>query len=129
MVDLVVIDDDDSPEELLNAVRPDLLIGGNTQSDVAGADLVQTWGGRVMVAGRLAETAEGLNRRAGWHAFRSSLPTGNIRYDSVTKRTCVGVRPVSRISRPAVAGRRTDSRRRRVAHARADGAGKMAARR
>jgi hypothetical protein len=35
-----------------------VLVGGNTQADIAGADLVQTWGGRVVVAERLAEAAE-----------------------------------------------------------------------
>ncbi|MBV9811182.1 MAG: adenylyltransferase/cytidyltransferase family protein, partial [Acetobacteraceae bacterium] len=56
-IDLVVIDNDDSPEDLLNLLRPDVLIGGNTQADIAGADLVQTWGGRVLLADRLAEPA------------------------------------------------------------------------
>jgi D-beta-D-heptose 7-phosphate kinase/D-beta-D-heptose 1-phosphate adenosyltransferase len=57
-VDLVVVYNDDSPEDLLQALRPDVLVGGNTQADIAGADLVQTWGGRVVVAERLAEAAE-----------------------------------------------------------------------
>jgi D-beta-D-heptose 7-phosphate kinase/D-beta-D-heptose 1-phosphate adenosyltransferase len=56
-VDLVVVDEDDSPEELLQALRPDLLVGGSTESDILGADLVQTWGGRIMLASRLVEPA------------------------------------------------------------------------
>ena len=37
MVDLVVIDDDDSPEELLQALRPDLLVGGSSQAGHSGS--------------------------------------------------------------------------------------------
>ena len=57
-VDLVVIDDDDSPDELLQNLRPDLLVGGSGRSDILGADLVHAWGGRIMLAERLAEPAD-----------------------------------------------------------------------
>jgi D-beta-D-heptose 7-phosphate kinase/D-beta-D-heptose 1-phosphate adenosyltransferase len=51
-VDLVVIYDEDTPEETLDALRPDLLIKGAdyTLDRVVGADLVQSWGGRVWLA-------------------------------------------------------------------------------
>jgi bifunctional ADP-heptose synthase (sugar kinase/adenylyltransferase) len=44
-VDLVVMIDGNNPAELLHALRPDLLIGDRSQP---GADLLPTWGGRVM---------------------------------------------------------------------------------
>jgi D-beta-D-heptose 7-phosphate kinase/D-beta-D-heptose 1-phosphate adenosyltransferase len=51
-VDLVVVFDEDTPEALLRALRPDLLIKGAdyTVETVVGADLVQDWGGRVVLA-------------------------------------------------------------------------------
>jgi D-beta-D-heptose 7-phosphate kinase/D-beta-D-heptose 1-phosphate adenosyltransferase len=51
-VDLVVIYDEDTPEETLDALRPDLLIKGAdyTLDRVVGAELVQSWGGRVWLA-------------------------------------------------------------------------------
>ncbi len=58
IVDLVVIDDDESGEELLQALRPDVLVGGGSPSDIAGADLVRGWGGRVLRAERLSETVD-----------------------------------------------------------------------
>ncbi|MBV8914169.1 MAG: adenylyltransferase/cytidyltransferase family protein, partial [Acetobacteraceae bacterium] len=55
-VDLVVIYDEDTPEETLEALRPDLLVKGAdyTVDQVVGADLVQSWGGRVWLAELLA---------------------------------------------------------------------------
>jgi D-beta-D-heptose 7-phosphate kinase/D-beta-D-heptose 1-phosphate adenosyltransferase len=44
-VDLVVMIDGNNPAELLHALRPDLLIGDRSQP---GADLLPTWGGRVI---------------------------------------------------------------------------------
>ena len=58
-VDLVVLEQDDNPAELLKALRPDLLVEGNgpRRGQVAAADLIQSWGGRVMLAERLPEGA------------------------------------------------------------------------
>jgi D-beta-D-heptose 7-phosphate kinase/D-beta-D-heptose 1-phosphate adenosyltransferase len=52
VVDLVVIFDEDTPETLIRALRPDLLVKGADYrlETVVGADLVQGWGGRVMLA-------------------------------------------------------------------------------
>jgi D-beta-D-heptose 7-phosphate kinase/D-beta-D-heptose 1-phosphate adenosyltransferase len=51
-VDLVVIYDEDTPEETLELLRPDLLVKGAdyTIDRVVGADMVQGWGGRVWLA-------------------------------------------------------------------------------
>jgi len=51
-VDLVVVFDQDTPEVLLRALQPDLLIKGAdyTVDTVVGAELVQDWGGRVVLA-------------------------------------------------------------------------------
>jgi D-beta-D-heptose 7-phosphate kinase/D-beta-D-heptose 1-phosphate adenosyltransferase len=49
-VDLVAIFDEDTPVELLRAVRPDVLVKGGEYrpSQVVGRDLVAGWGGRVV---------------------------------------------------------------------------------
>jgi D-beta-D-heptose 7-phosphate kinase/D-beta-D-heptose 1-phosphate adenosyltransferase len=51
-VDLVCVFDEDTPIELIKAVRPELLVKGADYAveRVVGADLVQAWGGRVMLA-------------------------------------------------------------------------------
>ena len=51
-VDLVVIFDEDTPEALLHEVRPDILVKGAdyTVETVVGADLVQSYGGKVILA-------------------------------------------------------------------------------
>ncbi len=51
-VDLVVIFEDDTPLKLLEAIRPDVLIKGADYSldQVVGGDLVQGYGGKVMLA-------------------------------------------------------------------------------
>ncbi len=51
-VDLVVVFDEETPIELIEAIRPELLVKGADYSveTVVGADLVQGWGGRVMLA-------------------------------------------------------------------------------
>jgi D-beta-D-heptose 7-phosphate kinase/D-beta-D-heptose 1-phosphate adenosyltransferase len=56
-VDLVVIFDEDTPFDLIKALMPDVLVKGADYSvaQVVGADLVQGWGGRVV----LADLAEG----------------------------------------------------------------------
>jgi D-beta-D-heptose 7-phosphate kinase/D-beta-D-heptose 1-phosphate adenosyltransferase len=50
-VDLVVLFDEDTPLELINALRPDVLVKGADYSidQVVGADLVQSWGGQVLL--------------------------------------------------------------------------------
>lgn len=51
-VDLVVIYEEDTPLDLLDAIRPDLLVKGAdyTHDTVVGAREVESWGGRVMLA-------------------------------------------------------------------------------
>jgi D-beta-D-heptose 7-phosphate kinase/D-beta-D-heptose 1-phosphate adenosyltransferase len=50
-VDLVTLFDEDTPLELIRALRPDVLVKGAdyTIDTVVGADLVQGWGGRVLL--------------------------------------------------------------------------------
>ena len=50
-VDLVALFDEDTPIELLRAVRPDVLVKGGEYrpSQVVGRDLVEGWGGRVAI--------------------------------------------------------------------------------
>ena len=51
-VDMVVIFDEDTPLRLIDGLRPDLLVKGAdyTVDTVVGADRVQSWGGRVLLA-------------------------------------------------------------------------------
>ena len=51
-VDMVVLFDEDTPLEMIRALRPDVLIKGSdyTIDKVVGADLVRSWGGRVLLA-------------------------------------------------------------------------------
>ncbi len=48
-IDYVVIFDEDTPLELIEALRPDILVKGGdyTPEGVVGKDLVESWGGRV----------------------------------------------------------------------------------
>jgi D-beta-D-heptose 7-phosphate kinase/D-beta-D-heptose 1-phosphate adenosyltransferase len=50
-VDLVVIFAEDTPVRLIEALRPDLLVKGAdyTIDRVVGADMVQSWGGRILL--------------------------------------------------------------------------------
>lgn len=50
-VDLAVLFDEDTPYELIQALRPDVLVKGADYSvdQVVGADLVQGWGGTVLL--------------------------------------------------------------------------------
>lgn len=50
-VDAVVIFDQDTPIELINAIRPDVLVKGSdyTEDRVVGAREVKSWGGRVVL--------------------------------------------------------------------------------
>jgi rfaE bifunctional protein nucleotidyltransferase chain/domain len=51
MVDAVVLFDEDTPLELIRALRPDVLVKGGdyTADSIAGASDVQSWGGRVVI--------------------------------------------------------------------------------
>jgi D-beta-D-heptose 7-phosphate kinase / D-beta-D-heptose 1-phosphate adenosyltransferase len=51
-VDLVVVFAEDTPRELIGAVRPDLLVKGADYriEEVVGADIVQSYGGKVLLA-------------------------------------------------------------------------------
>lgn len=50
--DLVVVDGDETPDDLIRALRPDVLVRG---SDDTGSELVSEWGGSVLLAERLPE--------------------------------------------------------------------------
>ncbi len=51
-VDLVCVFEEDTPERLIRAIRPDVLITGGDDGveEAVGADLVREWGGKVTVA-------------------------------------------------------------------------------
>ncbi len=51
-VDLVIVFDADTPVELIEAIRPDVLVKGADYrlDEVVGADFVQTYGGKVLLA-------------------------------------------------------------------------------
>ena len=55
-VDLVVIFGEDTPLELIRALKPDVLVKGAdyTVDTVVGAADVQSWGGRVVLADLVA---------------------------------------------------------------------------
>ena len=55
-VDMVTLFDEDTPLEMIQALRPDVLVKGSdyTVDQVVGGDLVQGWGGKVR-AGHLRE--------------------------------------------------------------------------
>ncbi len=50
-VDLVTLFDEDTPREMIQALRPDVLVKGSdyTVDQVVGGDLVQGWGGKVVL--------------------------------------------------------------------------------
>ena len=58
-IDLVVLFDEDTPLELIKAIRPDILVKGGDYSrgTVVGHELVESWGGRV----HLIPLVEGLS--------------------------------------------------------------------
>lgn len=67
-VDLVVIFSEDTPLELITALRPDILVKGQdyTHDEVVGAEQVESWGGKVVLAEILDghSTTETLRRLA-----------------------------------------------------------------
>ena len=56
-VDEVCLFEEDSPEPLIEAIRPDVLIKGGPApvEDVEGAELMRGWGGRVLVIDRVPD--------------------------------------------------------------------------
>jgi rfaE bifunctional protein nucleotidyltransferase chain/domain len=50
-VDAVVVFDEDTPSELINALRPDVLVKGGDydEASIVGAQEVRSWGGEVVV--------------------------------------------------------------------------------
>jgi rfaE bifunctional protein nucleotidyltransferase chain/domain len=54
-VDIVVLFDDDTPHNLIEAVRPDVLVKGGDYSpeSVVGREFVESYGGRVAICPRL----------------------------------------------------------------------------
>lgn len=67
-VDLVVVFHEDTPLELIRALRPDVLVKGAdyTVGEVVGAEDVQSWGGQVLLADILSghSTTETIRRMA-----------------------------------------------------------------
>ena len=47
-VDYVTLFDEDTPEVLLDSLRPDVLVKGGSTPRVVGKELVEGYGGRVM---------------------------------------------------------------------------------
>jgi rfaE bifunctional protein nucleotidyltransferase chain/domain len=84
-VDLVAVFDQDTPVELLRAVRPDVLVKGGEYrlSQVVGRDLVEGWGGSVVTVPHLeGVSTSGLVariRRAGAGAPRTAADRGKAR--------------------------------------------------
>lgn len=65
-VDLVTLFDEDTPLEMIRALRPDVLVKGSdyTVEQVVGGDLVQGWGGKVvLVSLREGHSTTGTIRR------------------------------------------------------------------
>ena len=67
-VDAVVVFDEDTPEELLEAIRPDVLSKGGdykTKQDVVGWELVESWNGQVLlIDGVEGRSTSGLIKKA-----------------------------------------------------------------
>ncbi|HEV3411886.1 MAG TPA: D-glycero-beta-D-manno-heptose 1-phosphate adenylyltransferase [Puia sp.] len=51
MVDAVTLFDEDTPLDLINAIRPDVLVKGGdyTLEEIVGAKEIMSWGGRVVI--------------------------------------------------------------------------------
>lgn len=62
-VDAVTVFEEDTPEALITALRPDVLVKGADYSmaEVVGADQVRSWGGRVLLASLLPGQATPAN--------------------------------------------------------------------
>lgn len=66
-VDYVTIFDEDTPVELLEMLRPEVLVKGGTTPIVVGREMVEAYGGKVMTMAMVAglSTTEIINRIAG----------------------------------------------------------------
>jgi D-beta-D-heptose 7-phosphate kinase / D-beta-D-heptose 1-phosphate adenosyltransferase len=67
-VDLVILFDEDTPLEIIQALRPDVLVKGSdyTEDQVVGGDVVKSWGGKVLlVTLREGHSTTGTIRRMG----------------------------------------------------------------
>ena len=66
---MVVVFAEDTPEKLIDVIRPDVLVKGADYSveDVVGADLVRSYGGKILLAELLPghSTTETIARMAG----------------------------------------------------------------
>lgn len=58
-VDMVVIFDHDTPERLIDVIRPDVLVkdSGYHPEEVAGAEMLDNWGGKVVIIPRGTRTS------------------------------------------------------------------------
>jgi D-beta-D-heptose 7-phosphate kinase/D-beta-D-heptose 1-phosphate adenosyltransferase len=56
-VDYVTIFDEDTPQQLLEALRPSVLVKGGTTPEIVGRDFVESYGGEV----RRLQLVEGLS--------------------------------------------------------------------
>ena len=54
-VDMIVLFDEDTPMRLIEAIRPDVIVKGGdyVPETVVGADLIESYGGRVAICPRL----------------------------------------------------------------------------
>lgn len=82
-VDMVVIFDEDTPEKLVDIIRPDVLVkdSGYHPEEVAGAEILDNWGGRVVIIprGTRTSTTEIVRRTSSWNSnFPDSNPRGVI---------------------------------------------------
>jgi D-beta-D-heptose 7-phosphate kinase/D-beta-D-heptose 1-phosphate adenosyltransferase len=75
-VDLVTLFDADTPRDLIATLRPDVLIKGAdyTEDQVVGAELVKSWGGRIVLAKVVPEqSTTRLVRRSAAHVAETGL--------------------------------------------------------
>ena len=73
-VDIVVVYEDDTPVQTLNALKPDVLVKGGdyTREQVVGHELVESWGGRV----ELVDLLEGRSSTAAIEKMRATTSEG-----------------------------------------------------
>jgi D-beta-D-heptose 7-phosphate kinase/D-beta-D-heptose 1-phosphate adenosyltransferase len=56
-VDHVLVFDEDTPHELLNQLRPDVLAKGGTTAEVVGREVVESYGGRIHLTSQVASVS------------------------------------------------------------------------
>ncbi len=96
-VDYVVVFEEDTPHEILRAIRPDILVKGGTYapSEVVGHELVESYGGRV----RVTRTVEGISTSgilaslAGKRAAAASADVPQRRLGRKPRRVRLGRQP------------------------------------